>query len=404
MLTKTPFLTGFSTLLCGSAKRRKQDVLAAERGMIVERCPDALSRQFRDEISADLLAEHSTTKRDRTYPDAVTFWAFFGQVLSEDGSCARAVARVQEWCSASSMPVPSASSASFVTARKALPVEMLQAVNRSLCDQLDRELPAAGLWRGLRVKAEDGTSAQMPDTPANQEAYPQPSGQEEGCGFPVIGLSGLIDLGHGGLRDFAGSSVETGEMRGHDQLEGYLGEGDLHVGDRAFSSYEVVARDKMMGVEYIGRNHQARKLDFRRGSKLGPDERVQTWVKPRQQPALSRLGKGEWDALPGEIEPSPRGWRRLWRARAGFMLPCNCSKCLIACTGRLLSFASSTGCPSSTSTGAGRRQTGRGGAQESGGGDRAATGRRPVAALHRPDHRREFRADLSAGGRLSISR
>ncbi len=302
MLTKTPFLTGFSTLLCGSTKHKKQDVLAAERGLIADRCPDALSGQFRDEIGAELLAAHSTTKRDRTYPDVITFWAFFGQVLSEDGSCARAVARVQEWCSANSIPVPSASTASFVAARKALPVEMLQAVNRSLCDQLDRELPAAGHWRGLRVKAEDGTSAQMPDTAANQEVYPQPSGQEAGCGFPVIGLSGLIDLGHGGLRDFAGSSVETGEMRGHDQLERYLEEGDVHVGDRAYSSYEVVARDKMRGVEFIGRNHQARKLDFRRGRKIGPDERVQTWVKPRQQPALSRLAKEEWDALPGEME------------------------------------------------------------------------------------------------------
>jgi len=199
-----------------------------------------------------LLAEHSTTERDRTYPDAVTFWTFFGQVLSEDGSCARAMARAQVWCSASSLPVPSASSARFVAARKALPVEMLQAVNRSLCDQLDHELPVAGHWRGLR--------------------------------------------------DFAGSNVETGEMRGHDQLESYLGEGDVHVGDRIYSSYEVVARDKMRGVEFIGRNHQTRKLDFRRGRKLDPDERVQSWVKPRQQPALSRLSKGGWDALPGEIE------------------------------------------------------------------------------------------------------
>jgi hypothetical protein len=54
---------------------------------------------------------------------------------------------------------------------------------------------------------------------------------------------------------------------------------DVHAGDRAYSSYEVVARDKMRGAEFIGRNHQARKLDFRRGRKIGPDERVQSWVK-----------------------------------------------------------------------------------------------------------------------------
>ena len=66
----------------------------------------------------------------------------------------------------------------------------------------------------------------------------------QAVGLPVIGLSGLVDLGHGGLRDFAESDIETVEVRRHDQLERYLGEGDLHVGDRLFSSYEVVARDK----------------------------------------------------------------------------------------------------------------------------------------------------------------
>ncbi|MFT5405735.1 MAG: hypothetical protein ACI9DF_004590, partial [Verrucomicrobiales bacterium] len=31
----------------------------------------------------------------------------------------------------------------------------------------------------------------------------------------------------------------------------------------------------MKGVEFIGRNHQARKMDFRRGRKIGPNERLQ---------------------------------------------------------------------------------------------------------------------------------
>ena len=288
MLTKTPFLAGFSTLLCGRSKRKRQDVLADQRKGICERSPDGLSKQLSSEIPPELLSSQSTTQRDRIYPNEVTFWAFLAQILSEDGSCARAVARVQEWMRSKGLPIPSAATASYAEARKVLPMEMLREVNRSLCDQLDQSLSIDDCWRGFRVKAEDGTSAQMPDTPANQEAYPQPSGQAPGCGFPVIGLVGLIDLNHGGLRDFSENTVETGELRGHDQLEAYLTKGDLLVGDRLYSSYEGIARGKVKGVEFIGRNHQARKMDFRRGRKIGPNERLQKWKKPRQ-PALSRL-------------------------------------------------------------------------------------------------------------------
>jgi hypothetical protein len=302
MLTKTPFLAGFSTLLCGRPKRKMQEVLAQERQAICERSPDGLCQQLSSEISPQLLSEHRTTERNRVYPNEVTFWAFLSQVFSEDASCARAVARVQEWMRSKKLPVPSACTSSYSTARKELPMEMLQEVNRSLCGQLDRNLSGDDLWRGFRVKAVDGTSAQMPDTPDNQQEYPQPESQAPGCGFPVIKLVGLIDLSHGGLRDFSQSKVDAGELRGFDQLEAFLEEGDLLTADRLYSSYERVARLKQKGVEFVGRNHHARKMDFRLGRKVGPNERIQVWKKPRQQPALSRLSKQEWEQLPEQME------------------------------------------------------------------------------------------------------
>lgn len=261
-----------------------------------------IQQQLRDEIDPALLEKYSLTKRVRGYPDVLTFWAFLSQVLTEDASCARAVSRVQVWARERKLPVPSAGTSSYCVARAGLPIEMLQAVNASLFGQLEANLPSQGLWRGHRVKAEDGTSAQMPDSETNREVYPYPSGQAEGCGFPVIALGGLIDLGHGGLQDFSASSIQTGELRGHDQLEGYLESGDILVADRLYSSYEGIARLQQRGVHFIGRSHQARKMDFRMGRKLGPNERVQTYRKPRQQPQASRLKKEQWEALPEEIE------------------------------------------------------------------------------------------------------
>ncbi len=44
--------------------------------------------------------------------------------------------------------------------------------------------PATWRWRGRPVRLVDGTTVTMPDTPANQAAYPQSRSQPPGLGFP----------------------------------------------------------------------------------------------------------------------------------------------------------------------------------------------------------------------------
>jgi hypothetical protein len=266
-----------------------------------ERSPGALSRQLAEVIPPELVSRHASTKRTRVYSQEVTFWAFLSQVLGGDGSCARAVARVQQWMRARGLAVPSSGTGSYVAARQALPAAMLESIGGDLFAKLDRGLPDGHLWRGHRVKALDATSAQTPDTIENQRAYPQPPGQSKGCGFPVVQLVGLIDLGHGGFQDFAAGPLTVGEVRALDLLEDHLAGGDVLVADRLYSSYEVVARLRNRDVDFIGRNHQARKLDFRRGRRIGPNERIQIWRRPPRS-AWCQLSKGQWEELPEELE------------------------------------------------------------------------------------------------------
>ena len=301
MLTKTPFLTGFSTHLFGRAKSSAQAILSKTRDKLRHNGTGEISAQLATEIPPELVHQHSETQRKRFFPHEVIFWAFLSQVFSEDGSCARAVAQVQEWSRATGLPVPSAKTASYVEARKNLPEKMLESVHDGLVSQLEGNLTEDDLWRGHRVKAMDATTVQAPDTEANQSVYPQPSSQAEGCGFPVVKLVGLIDLAHGGLENFAVSDCNTGELRGLDELVSHLKPGEVLVADRLYSSYETLAHLGQRGVEFIGRYHQARKMDFRKGIKLGPDERLQVWKKPRQQPSLSRMDPEEWQKLPETI-------------------------------------------------------------------------------------------------------
>lgn len=302
MQTKTPFLTGFPTLLFGRAKRSAQELLKQQRKQLHEGNVAEISAQFAGEITPELIDQHSSTKRVRVYSHAVTFWAFLTQVFSEDASCARAVACVQQWCRQLKIPVPSSNTSSFVEARHRLPENMLKAIHHDLLRQFDRHGCSDDLWRGHVVKAVDATSAQMPDTARNQTKYPQPSSQAPGCGFPVIQLIGVINLITGAWEEFVESDLSVHEHRGFDLLYGCVTENEILVVDRAYTSYELVARLRAQKSHLIGRHHQARKLDFRRGKKLGPNERLQTWTKPSTQPPGSCLSEEQWEQLPEEMD------------------------------------------------------------------------------------------------------
>lgn len=300
-MNTTAFLTGFSSHLYGSAKRSAQDIIAQKRQSLIEGNLD-FQGQFIEEVPPELLERHSETERISHYPDSLTFWAFFSQIASDDASCAAAVARVQSWSEQRGLPIPSASTGAYCQARSDLPLPLLKAVNESLLSQLNAHLPMSAHWRGLRPRAEDGTSAQMPDTASNRAKYPYVHGQNDGCGFPMVRLGGLIDLSHGGMCEFASSDMNTSELSNHYELEEHLNCGDVFIGDRLYSSYELIQRLLAKGVHFVGRTHQARKIDFRKGRKISPNERLVVWNKPVQQPKGSGLSQAQWDALPERLE------------------------------------------------------------------------------------------------------
>ncbi|HPR90448.1 MAG TPA: hypothetical protein PLD93_03325, partial [Synergistaceae bacterium] len=106
-------------------------------------------------------------------------------------------------------------------------------------------------------------------------SWPCPPAQNEGCGLPVIKLDGLIDLSHGGLRDFAHCDLNTSGLCAHQKLQGeYIKERDVLIADRLYSGYEIIAGLRQRGAHFIGRTHQSRKIDFRKGRRIGPDERI----------------------------------------------------------------------------------------------------------------------------------
>jgi hypothetical protein len=142
----------------------------------------------------------------------------------------------------------------------------------------------------------------MPDTAANQKAYPQISGQARGVGFPIARIVVLFCLATGVVLEVAigrCQGKQTGENSLFRSLWGTLEPGDVILGDRYYGSYFDMAMLKQKCVDGVFRLHQRRHSDFRRGRRLGRDDHVVTWQRP-DRPAW--MDEATYEQIPQEME------------------------------------------------------------------------------------------------------
>jgi hypothetical protein len=155
----------------------------------------------------------------------------------------------------------------------------------------EKQVQAEWLWHGRHVHLVDGTTVSMPDTPENQEVYPQPSSQQEGLGFPVARLVVLMSLATGMLVDMAMgpyTGKETGEPALLRQLLNRFAPGDILLADRYYCSYFMIALLMELGIDFVTRVHQRREVDFRRGRWLGKGDHLVEWRRPERPEWMDR--------------------------------------------------------------------------------------------------------------------
>ena len=139
--------------------------------------------------------------RERVFTPHVTLWAFLSQVIDDDQSQQAAVSRVVAEFIARGEEPPSANTSAYSQARSKLSESLLSSLVRDSATQLVAEIPAEWLWNGRKVKLVDGSTISMPDTPANQAAYPQAKTQKPGVGFPIARVVVLVDYFTGVVAD-----------------------------------------------------------------------------------------------------------------------------------------------------------------------------------------------------------
>jgi Transposase DDE domain len=253
------------------------------------------------DLAEQTIRDQDVSFRDRLFSPLVTLWVFLSQVLDPDHSCRAAVARLLAWRTAQGLPACSADPSAYNKARHRLPEGVLTRLVRLTGRQTQDRAPAPWRWNGRTLKVVDGSTVSMPDSPANQKAFPQARTQKAGVGFPIARLVVLFSLAVGTVLDAALGRYQgkhTGETALWHSLQDGLEAGDLLLADRYYGSFWELALTRQRDADMVCRLHQRRRADFRTGHRLGPEDHVVCWSKP---PRPQWLDEATYASLPASL-------------------------------------------------------------------------------------------------------
>ena len=235
--------------------------------------------------------------REAILTPAVTFWGFLSQVLSPGSSCREALAKIQVLCASQKQKAPSSDTSVYCKARRRLEMKDLQSIQQHSAQRLEANTPSGDLWKERRTLLADATTVSMPDTPENQECWPQSSNQAEGCGFPSMTMVGLFSLASSALMGVAKSTLNANESGLLYKLKELFRSGDVLVGDRIYCSYVNINWLLALGVDVVFRKNQSRNSEKCRTKTLGHNDRLVYWKKPLSRPAHAGLTRQLWETL-----------------------------------------------------------------------------------------------------------
>lgn len=177
---------------------------------------------------------------------------FLAQALSADGSCQQVVNDAMVHRVISGLAPGKTNTGAYCTARARLPLTLLSTLARQAGPIIAEGTPRWWQGRGRPVRWVDGVTVTLPDTSANQAAYPQSRTQKAGLGFPMCRVVALMGLGSGVLLNAATGPCEG---QGSDEqtllraLLETLNDGAILLGEACYATYCLLCERLHRGVD-----------------------------------------------------------------------------------------------------------------------------------------------------------
>jgi hypothetical protein len=294
-MSYTPFFPAWR----GRFSRRPATDLATTYAGLRRCTLDKLEERFGPFLAGlTRLAAASASARERPYSIRRTWWCFLWQMFQLNVACRDVVRQLQAMFAVEGRPGVDEGTSAYCQARARLPDELLTAALRASAQAATTRVAPSAALQGRVVKMLDGSTVTLSDTPLNQATYPQSKSQKPGCGFPLLNLLVVWNSRGAPIEDVELGNQHHSELRLLHQLLPRLSAKDIAVYDRAAGHYVGCALLRDRGIDLISRVH-TRCIDWRKGHRLGRNDRLVTWRKSQRKPPY--LTAEQWAALPEEI-------------------------------------------------------------------------------------------------------
>ena len=219
-------------------------------------CLDALAQVFPPATVATVLAEcRATEERTRKLPALVTLVFCIAMNLYAADDLAHVFRRLVAglrwlWPDPSGLRV---SKGALCQARYRLGARPLALLFRRVCRPLATPATPGAFLFGLRLMALDGTTLDVPDTPANVRAFGRQTAPRGTCAWPRVQLVALSECGTHAICDAGVWPWDADERTAGRRLLRSVGRGVLLLWDRGFHSCTTIAATRARGAHFLGR-------------------------------------------------------------------------------------------------------------------------------------------------------
>jgi hypothetical protein len=234
--------------------------------------------------------------RERLLPLERTFWCWLWQILQGNTSCREVMKQVGMLFALQGRSLDENSSA-YCQSRKLIRLNLVHRIYAHIAQEAFRWVPRSTQLQGRRLKAMDGTCARLADTPRNQKAFPQPTSQNPGAGFPVMKIVASFCVATGAILAQATGHLGLSEISLVAQLLNSLSAGDVLIVDRGFCNYALAVLLGRKKVDVIARvPTTVRHIDFRKGKRLASKDALFVWKKSKRP--CQWMALEQWLGLP----------------------------------------------------------------------------------------------------------
>jgi hypothetical protein len=227
-----------------------------------DRLPDrvsigVLAKVFPSALVDEVIEEAgSREQRKRSLPARLTvyvtlaMWLFMGAGYD---TVVRQLVEGLRWSRQGwgSWRVPS--TGSITKARARLGPQPLRLLFNRVAGPVGTPETAGVFWRGLRVTAMDGSTLDIPDSPANAQEFGRPTSQHKPGPYPQVRLVGLAECGSQALIDMTFGPFSAGEQTLATDLIGSMTAGTLVLADRGFAGIQLMTAAAATGAELLWR-------------------------------------------------------------------------------------------------------------------------------------------------------